>query len=279
MSNYEADFESYIALPLSSSMPMDQVIDPAVLSSSNVQSQVRMSPLPNIPREETSISIAPSMLDKSVNSPIQDKTVWYSNGTAQVGGKTPPDQTRRSRQGQSPNSGQTSCSRSRSPPTAPEIEPKPADDVEPAPAPVMETPPTPEVEATPALHTGQVESPPARVLGTRYEMIVETRLDNIKRIKLIFHEDPPQSSRPKSSGTGKSPTDPIEVDSSQNSTRQTSPQWRHGKKRDVLVRRDVRELLLRLRSTSTFVLYPRRRRTCIFTKIQRHPPHHSSLNP
>ena len=90
MSNYEADFESYIALPLSSSMPMDQVIDPAVLSSSNIQSQVRMSPLPNIPTEETSVSIAPSMLDKSINSPIQDETVWYSNGTAQVGGKTPP---------------------------------------------------------------------------------------------------------------------------------------------------------------------------------------------
>ena len=73
-------------------------------------------------------------------------------------------------------------------------------------------------------------------------MIVETRLDNIKRIKLIFHEDPPQSSLPKSSGTGKSLTDPIEVDSSQQSTRQTSPQWTHGKKRDVVVRRDVRRV-------------------------------------
>lgn len=240
MSNYEAEFESYIALPLSSSMPMDQVIDPAVLSSSNVQSQLRMSPLPNIPREETSISIAPSMLDKSVNSPIQDETVWYSNGTAQVGGKTPPRTKHRGEgKGKARILGKRPAPPEVDPPPAPEIEPKPADEVEPAPAPIVETAPTPEVEATPAPHIGQVESPPARVLGTRYEMNVETGLDNIKRIKLVFHADPPQSSRPKSSGTGKSATDPIDVDSSQHSSRQTSPQWRHGKKRDILVRRDV----------------------------------------
>lgn len=241
MSNYEADFESYIALPLPSSMPMDQVIDPAVFSSSNIQSQLRMSPLPNMTREETSISIAPSMLDKSVNSPIQDETVWYSNGTAQVGGKTPP-RTKHGSEGKGKGRvlGKRPAAPEVDPPPAPEIELKPVDEVEPELVPIVETAPSPEVEATPAPHIGQVESPPpAQVLGTRYEMNVETGLDTIKRIKLVFHENPQQSSRPTSSGTGKSPTDPIDVDSSQHSTRQISPQWIQGKKRDVVVRRDV----------------------------------------
>jgi len=221
ISNYEAEFESYIALPLSSSTPMDPVIDPAILSSSHIQSQLRIAPLQNIPLEERSISIAPSMLDKSVNSPIQDETVWYSNGTAQVGGKKPP-QTKHGGEGK--GKGQVLGKR-----PAPEVEPTPAPEAEPAPAPEVEPKPAPEVE--------EVEPSPARVLGTRYEMNVKTGLDTIKRIKLVFHEDSPQTTRPTSSGTGKSPTGPIDVDSSQHSTRQNSPQGRHGKNRDVLVRR------------------------------------------
>jgi hypothetical protein len=68
-------------------------------------------------------------------------------------------------------------------------------------------------------------------------MNVETGLNTIKRIKLIFHEDSPQTSQPTSSGKGKSAANPIDLDFSHRSSRQTSPRpQRPGKKRDVLLR-------------------------------------------
>jgi hypothetical protein len=225
ISNYETDFETYIALPLSSQESLDPVIDPAILST-NIQSHPRLPSLPNLVLEERSIGIAPSMLDKSVNSPsIQEETVWYSNGTAQVGGKKPP-QTKHSGEGK--GKGQV-------------LGKRPAPDTERVESP--ESPPKSSPKSLPKSPTKSVlesppesppEAPPLRVLGTRYEMNVETGLNTIKRIKLIFHEDSPQTSRRTSSGKGKSAANPID---SHRSSRQTSPRLqRPGQKRDVLLR-------------------------------------------
>jgi hypothetical protein len=228
ISNYETDFETYIALPLSSQESLDPVIDPAILST-NIQSPPRLPPLPNLVLEERSIGIAPSMLDKSVNSPsIQEETVWYSNGTAQVGGKKPP-QTKHGGEGK--GKGQVLGKR-RAPDTErvelPESPPKSSPKSLPK-SPTKSVPESPQ-ESPP-------ESPPLRVLGTRYEMNVETGLNTIKRIKLIFHDDAPQSSRHTSSWKGKSAADAIVVDSSHRSSRQTSPRLHSpGKKRDVFLR-------------------------------------------
>jgi len=200
ISNYEADFETYLGIPPSSSIPLDQVIDPAVFSSTNVQPQSRIAPLPSHVLEERSVSIAPSMLAKSTNSPIQGGTVWYSNGIAQVGGKKPPH-TKYGGEGK----GKGQILGKRRPPE------------------VIES----------------AESSPERVLGTRYEKNVETGLDSIKRIKLVFHEDSPKSSRPSSSGMGNPTSDAIDVETSPYASLQTLPQHRHGKKRDILLRQQI----------------------------------------
>ena len=221
LSYYETNFETYIAQPLSSSTPLDPVIDPAILS--NLQSPRRISPLPNVAIEERSISIAPSMLSKSGNSPMHEETVWYSKGVAQVGGKPPHTNNSGEGKGKGRNLGQR--------PASDGGEGKGKGKV---------------LGKRPLLEVEIPDSPPQRILGTRYEMNVETGLDTIKRIKLVFHDDPLQMSRPTSAGIGKSAADPIDLDTSQNSSPYASPAHRNGKKRDVLVRQDLRRERLRV---------------------------------
>src|SRR5213079_3739864 len=56
------------------------------------------------------------------------------------------------------------------------------------------------------------DTPSQNVERRRYEVNVETGLDTIKRIKLIFHEDLTDASRPSTPGSLHGRLDPVEVD-------------------------------------------------------------------
>lgn len=195
IAEYSHPFDAYIAQPFP---------DPFLLPDPVEHSTGILNSGPPIITREQSISISPSMLNKSASISVQDDVVWYSCGKElQVGGKNPP---RTKYGGEGKGKGKVLEERRKT----------------------IHTEDLTEKNLTSEANTTQ------KIQGTRYEMNVETGLDTIKRIKLIFHEYLPSSMetfRPGSSGSVCGTRDnPVDVDS--------APRWKPNQEKRDIVRRD-----------------------------------------
>jgi hypothetical protein len=164
-------FDTYVGQPLSA--PLDPSLfapEPLNIAAINRASFT----------EERPISISPALLKKSSTAPVQEEVVWYSSGMEmQKGGKVPP-LTKHGGKGKSAIHGGKGY-------------------------------------LAPTKHHGKKKSMLSRISrdsiptpedgerpGKKYETIATTGLDTIKRIRLIFREDPPHISNdspPMSSGS------------------------------------------------------------------------------
>ena len=177
ISHYHNSFETYVARHLSEPILHTNLILP--------HSTVRF---PTTLSADRSMSISPSMLNKSASISVQEEVVWYSSGKeTQVGGKKPP---RIKDGGEGKGKGKVLGKR------------KIMDDLNEC------------VEVMP------IQDTPAE--RTRREVNVETGLNTIKRIKLIFHDSStdtplPGTSRPACTNTNLADVDGIPQEESKNS--------------------------------------------------------------
>ena len=168
MSHYDNRFETYIAQPLS-----DPILHP------DLACPYQGGLYPTTTLDDRSMSISPSLLNKSASISVQDEVVWYSNGKEmQVGGKKPP---RTKYGGEGKGKGKVMEKRRKT------------------------------IDNSPRHHVD--DTPSQNGKGRRYEVNVETRLDTIKRIKLVFHDRSTDAYRPSSPGSLCGGIDPVDTDS------------------------------------------------------------------
>jgi hypothetical protein len=143
--------------------PLSQVMLNPLLQASDSEQPPSMNILParQTVLDDRSVTISPAMLDKSTARSLKDKVIWYSKGReVQVNGKKPL----RTKGGGDGKAKQNILAK--------------------------------KLAGT----TGKAQNPRPCALGMRYEVNVQTGLDTIKRIKLVFHGDPPEASQVQSPG-------------------------------------------------------------------------------
>ena len=139
----------------------------------------------------SSASISPAMLEKAPVFPVakeervKEEVVWYSGGQKHIGGTAPPVTVRGGGKGKIRDVSKKETIKLESPTP----EPPNTDSLKPK-------PPKPQIPA-PEIYSPSPVSLPVKK-GMKHQVNVETGLETVKRIKLVFHGNPFEKKRSRS---------------------------------------------------------------------------------